>query len=80
MTTSNLSNQGLSYDPLDHGLGGAEIECRNALGDALETVLGNGANDLVSMSAGLNALKFCTPNGQPWTESLLAAELDRLSR
>jgi hypothetical protein len=48
------------------------------LGDALETLLGGGADDLEALSAGLNSLGLATPGGVPWTADLLAAELKRL--
>jgi hypothetical protein len=75
-----LPNQGFSYDPIDQGLSEAEVAYRTALGDALEVVLGNGANDLAAIAAGLNELGLRGGNGERWTEGLVEAELNRLSR
>lgn len=48
------------------------------LGDALEKLLGGGADDLVALSSGLNELGIESPDGAPWTADSLAAELHRL--
>lgn len=48
------------------------------LGDALETVLRRGADDLAALSAGLNELGIRSPDGAPWTADSLATELRRL--
>lgn len=75
-----VPNQGFSYDTEDHGLSDAERAYRNRLGDALEVVLGKGADDLAAIAAGLDAIGHRGPNGERWTEALLEAELNRLSR
>jgi len=48
------------------------------LGDALEKLLDEGADDLEALSAGLNALGVTSPSAQPWTAESLQAELKRL--
>ena len=75
-----VPNQGFGYDPIQRGLTDAEIAYRDALGDALEVVLGNGADNLAAIAAGLNALDLHSRNGERWTERLVEAELNRLSR
>jgi hypothetical protein len=49
------------------------------LGDALETLLGRGADDLAALSSGLNELGIEAPDGVRWTEDNLATELRRLA-
>lgn len=51
----------------------------NRLGDALEKLMGAGADDLAALSAGLNALGLAMPGGASWTTESLAAELKRLA-
>lgn len=53
-------------------------EAEVALGDALEKVLGDGAETLAQIVDGLNALNLLAPGGAAWTEATLAAELHRL--
>ena len=54
-------------------------EYENRLGDALEALLGGGADDLDALAAGLNALGVAMPGGASWTSDSLAAELKRLA-
>lgn len=49
------------------------------LGDALEDLLANGAEDLASLSAGLNAQGITLPDGSAWTADKLQTELHRLA-
>lgn len=49
------------------------------LGDALEGLLGDGADDLSAIAAGLNERNFKSPSAEPWTAETLAAELSRLA-
>ncbi len=72
------ANQGKSYDADWEALDDREQAYRDALGDGLELVLGDGAGTLARISDGLNAHKVHGPRGQRWTEALLAAELERL--
>lgn len=53
-------------------------EAENALGDALEKVLGGGAETLPQIAEGLNEHNLLAPDGNAWTEQSLAAELHRL--
>jgi len=53
-------------------------EYENALGDGLEKVLGDGAETLEQLAAGLNACNVRQPDGSDWTKDTLAAELHRL--
>ena len=48
------------------------------LGDGLQAVLGQGAETLAEIVKGLNEINVHGPNGESWTEGLLAAELKRL--
>jgi hypothetical protein len=48
------------------------------LGDALEALLGGGAESLEDLAAGLNARGSKMPGGEPWTAASLDAELKRL--
>jgi hypothetical protein len=54
-------------------------EYENRLGDALEKLLGGGADDLEALAGGLNALGVAMPGGASWTSDSLAAELKRLA-
>lgn len=56
----------------------APSEAEYALADALEQVLGDGAETLAQITGGLNAHNLLAPDGAPWTEETLAAELQRL--
>lgn len=55
-----------------------ENDYANQLGDQLETILGQGANELEDIVAGLNESDVSPPSGQAWTEDLLVSELRRL--
>lgn len=48
------------------------------LGDGIEHLLAKGVDTLPGMVAGLNEINVHGPNGEAWTEELLAAELKRL--
>jgi hypothetical protein len=54
-------------------------EYEDRLGDALEKLMGAGADDLEALSARLNALGIAMPGGASWTSEALAAELTRLA-
>lgn len=54
-------------------------EYEDRLGDALEELMGAGADDLDALSTGLNALGITGPGGAAWTPASLAAELKRLA-
>jgi hypothetical protein len=56
-----------------------EKSYEDKLGDALEKLLEEGANDLEALSTGLNQLGVISPGGQRWTAESLAAEFKRLS-
>lgn len=49
------------------------------LGDELEIVLANGADDLAAIAEGLNAIGVTGPRGEYWNGVLLAAEFARLA-
>lgn len=49
------------------------------LGDALETLVAKGIDELEGFALGLNELHLCGPRGERWTPELLAAELARLA-
>ncbi|MSQ50438.1 MAG: hypothetical protein EXR28_00985 [Betaproteobacteria bacterium] len=49
------------------------------LGDALEKLLGEGADDLDALASGLNALGLASPGGMAWTPASLEAEFGRLA-
>lgn len=51
----------------------------NDFGDALEQAFEAGALELDEVVAGLNRIGFRTPEGTPWDEAHLAAELRRLA-
>ena len=73
-------NQGRSYDAAWEELTPQESAYRDALGDGLEIVLGDGAETIEEIVAGLNEHNIHGPKGQPWTKKLLETELERLSR
>ena len=76
----NPENQGKSYDAEWETHDPDERAYQDALGDGLEVVLGAGADTLAAIIEGLNARDVHGPQGQPWTEALLEAELARLAR
>ena len=78
--SKTLANQGKSYDADWEVLDSQEKAYRDALGDGLEIVLGDGAETLAAIAEGLNAHNVHGPKGQRWTEELLEAELERLGR
>ena len=49
------------------------------LGDGLERVLSDGAEDLATIAAGLNKIGVAGPRGECWDEDLLAAEFKKLA-
>ena len=55
-----------------------ETMYRDALGDGLEIVLGEGAQTLAAIVKELNARNIHGPKGQRWTKGLLESELERL--
>jgi hypothetical protein len=73
-------NQGFGYNAEEHGLDPVEKVYRDALGDGIEAVLGDGAEELSDVAKGLNERHVTGPSGESWTEELLAAELNRLAR
>ncbi len=77
---SKLQNQGKSYDADWEVLDPREQGYRDALGDGIEVVLGNGADTLAAIAEGLNARNVHGPKGQRWTEELLESELERIGR
>jgi hypothetical protein len=56
-----------------------EAEYEDRLGDALEKLLDQGADDLETLASGLNQLGVTSLSGEEWTAPTLAAELKRLS-
>ncbi|MFM9972054.1 MAG: recombinase-like helix-turn-helix domain-containing protein [Burkholderiales bacterium] len=63
------------------------IDYENKLGDALEKLMGEGADDLGALAAGLNKEGLAPPiegvvpsEGVAWTPEMLAAEFKRLAR
>lgn len=56
-----------------------ETSYEDALGDAFEQLLGEGASDLEQLAEGLNRLGVAPPGGSHWTPELLAGELKRLA-
>ena len=77
---SNAQNQGKSYNADWEVLDPREQSYRDAFGDGLEIVLGDGADTLAAIAEGLNARNIHGPRGQRWTEPLLEAELERVGR
>ena len=73
-------NQGKSYDADWEVLDPREQGYRDALGDGIEVVLGNGVDTLAAIAEGLNARNVHGPKGQRWTEELLESELERIGR
>ena len=73
-----MDNQGKSYDADWEALDARERIYRDALGDGLELVLGEGADTPEGISDGLNAHNVHGPDGARWTAALLEAELERL--
>jgi hypothetical protein len=53
-------------------------EYEDRLGDALEKVMEQGADDLPALAAGLNSLGVTSLEGKPWTAETLEAEFRRL--
>lgn len=78
--SKTLANQGKSYDADWEILGGQDKAYRDALGDGLEIVLGDGAETLAEIVEGLNTHNVHGPKGQRWNEELLETELERLGR
>ena len=78
--SKTLANQGKSYDADWEALDGRENAYRDALGDGLEMVLGDGAETLAAIVEGLNAHNVHGPKGQRWTDNLFETELERLGR
>ncbi|MDE8651525.1 recombinase-like helix-turn-helix domain-containing protein [Novosphingobium album (ex Liu et al. 2023)] len=68
-----------SFDPHDYNADPVEIAYRNALGDGLERVLGQGADTLADLARGLNAIDVTDRGGKTWTEDSLQDELRRLA-
>jgi hypothetical protein len=56
-----------------------QSDYEDRLGDALEKLLEQGADDLEALSIGLNALGITSPDGEAWTSGSLAAEFKRLA-
>ena len=56
-----------------------EAVYEDRLGDALEKLLDEGADDLEALASGLNRLGVTSLSGEQWTAPTLAAELKRLS-
>lgn len=52
----------------------------DSLASGLEAAFKGGAADIASLADSLNALGILRNDGEPWTESLLDAELDILGR
>ena len=77
---SKLANQGKSYDADWEILDPHEQDYRDALGDGLEIILGDGADTLAALVEGLNERNIHGPYGQRWTEKLLEFELERIAR
>ena len=48
------------------------------LAGAIEEVFGSGRHALAGLADGLNDLRILAPNGEPWIEATLVAELRRL--
>lgn len=50
----------------------------NRLGDALETIFGEGVEDLAGVVRRLNEMGVMDPTGAPWTEASFQDEMKRL--
>jgi hypothetical protein len=55
-------------------------EYEDRMGDALEKLLEEGADDLEALASGLNRLGLVGLHGERWTADALAAEFKRLAR
>ena len=55
-----------------------ETSYEDRLGDALEKLLGEGADGLDALASGLNGLGLVPPEGAAWTAVSLEAEIKRL--
>jgi len=55
-----------------------ETSYEDRLGDALEKLLGEGADDLDALASGLNGLGLVPLAGPAWTAASLEAEFKRL--
>jgi hypothetical protein len=55
-----------------------ETSYEDRLGDALEKLLGEGADGLDALASGLNGLGLVPPEGSAWTAASLEAEFKRL--
>jgi hypothetical protein len=73
-------NRDLGFDPREFNEDPVERAYRDALGDGLERVLETGVDTLARLVAALNEASVTTKSGGAWTETTLAAELDRLGR
>jgi len=60
------------HDPMN------DLSYEDRLGDALEKLLGEGADDLDALASGLNGLGLVPPGGATWTAAILEAEFKRL--
>ncbi len=56
-----------------------ESAYEDRLGDALEKLLGEGADDLEALASGLNRLGVAPPVGANWSAGNLEAEFTRLA-
>ncbi len=56
-----------------------ESAYEDRLGDALEKLLGEGADDLEALASGLNRLGVAPPVGGNWNAGSLDAEFKRLA-
>lgn len=74
-----IENQGKIYDAGWEALDAREQAYRDALGDGLEIVFGEGAETLKAIADGLNAHNVHGPKGQRWTEDLIESELQRVA-
>ena len=67
----NVVWQTRAADPTDY---------ETAVGDALETIFGDGVYDLPGIVERLNALGLTTENGESWTEETFKTAMQRLGR
>ena len=56
-----------------------ETAYQDRFGDALEKLLGEGADDLEALASGLNRLGIAPPAGANWSAGILEAEFKRLA-